>query len=212
VGGGYLFGYVLPRPKLLLATVALLPMVIVAALMVPRIQQRVLTELRTGAFYHSGHVLSPGYSYHALSGDYYRDGLKIFTMPPRDVVRYVLRCYVAYVAEPVPWRIESRALLAYLPEQMFWLTLLMLVPFGIYAGAHRDPMLTMLLAMHAFAGASIVAVSSGNIGTLIRHRGLIMPYMVWLAGLGLYQLAQRAVTAAPASAMLSERLHAHGRS
>lgn len=210
VAGGYLFGYVLPRPKLLLATVTFLPVLIAAALMIAPIQNRVLTALRTGAYYHSGHVLSAGYSYQALSGDYYRDGLKIFTMPVHDIVDYVFRSYVAYVTEPVPWRIESRALLAYLPEQMFWMLLLALAPFGIYAGARRDVMLTALLVAHAVAGATIVAISSGNIGTLIRHRGLIMPYVAWLAGLGLYQLVKLTVT--PSPVLSPGGLEAHGRS
>lgn len=212
VAGGYLFGYVLPRPKWLLATAALLPIVCVATLAVPRIQQRVLTELRTAAFYHSGHVLSDGYSYRALDGEYYRDGLRIFKMPVRDVIAYVLRCYVAYVTEPLPWHVESRALLAYLPEQMFWLTLLVLAAVGVYAGSSRDPMMTMLLVMHAFAAASLVAMPSGNIGTLIRHRGLVMSYVAWLAGLGLYELVRRAIGPRTPSPLLTEGLHSHGRS
>ena len=42
-------------------------------------------------------------------------------------------------------------------------------------------------------------MTSGNIGTLIRHRGLVMPYLVWLAGLGLYELVRIAVTTPPVS-------------
>jgi len=208
VGAGYFFGYVVPRPKWLLATVALLPPVVVAALSIPAIHEPILSALRTGAFYHSGHVLSPGYSYLALRGDYYRDGLTIFTMPVNDVIQYVIRCYVAYVTEPVPWRIESRAMLAYLPEQVFWLLLLALVVIGIHRGIRRDAMLTTLLLAHAFAGASIVAVSSGNIGTLVRHRGLIFPYIAWLAGLGLYQIVHLAVRRGSARSIGG--LHAHG--
>jgi hypothetical protein len=197
VSAGYLFGYVLPRPRLMLATVAVLPLVIAAMLWAPPIQERALSAVRTGAFYHTGHVLSPGHSYHSLHSDYYRDGLRIYQMPARDAVDYLFWSYVAYVTEPVPWRIESRAMLAYLPEQMLWFVLLALVPFGIAEGVRRDPMLTMLLVAHGLGAVTVVAVSSGNIGTLIRHRGLLMPYLVWLAGLGLYQLVKIAVTPSP---------------
>lgn len=210
VSGGYLAGWVWPRPRLLLATVTVLPMVVAGALMAPPVQQRVLDALRTGAFYHSGHVLSAGHSYHALHGYYYREGLEIFRMPVRDVVEYVARSYLAYVTEPVPWRIESRALLAYLPEQMLWYLLLALTLAGVAEALRRDAMLTSLLLAHAFAGATVVAVSSGNIGTLIRHRGLILPYLVWLAGLGLYQLVKIAVS--PSPVVVTGGLRAHGRS
>ena len=33
-------------------------------------------------------------------------------------------------------------------------------------------------------GRVLVALSGGNVGTLIRHRGLAMPYFAWLAALG----------------------------
>ena len=163
--------------------------------------------MRTGALYHSGHVGSPGYSYHALSGDYYIDGPRIFTMPARDAMQFVVRSLVAYVTEPVPWRIESAALLAYLPEQMTWYGFLVLAVAGLKLGLKIDPMATMVLAAHAAAAAVIVAVSGGNIGTLIRHRGLVMPYLAWLVGLGLYQVVG-AVTRPSAAAPVGG-LHAH---
>jgi hypothetical protein len=211
VGGGYLFGYVMPRPKRLLATTVVLPMVVIGALWAPPIQQRVLTALRTGASYHTGHVRSPGHSYHALSGDYYREGRRILRMPVRDVVGFVLRSYVAYVTEPVPWRIESRPQLAYLPEQMFWYVVLALALAGLAAGVRLDAMMTMLLVSHAFGVMTIVALSGGNIGTLIRHRGLIFPYLAWLAGRGLYETVKTAVTAPPVAAAIRE-VPAHGHS
>lgn len=197
VGGGYFLGYVLTRPKLTLATVALTPLVLIGAMMIPSVQQRALSAVRGWAFYHTGHVGSPGYSYHILDPRYYWNGRQMVGMPADEAAQYVVRSYVSYVTEPVPWRIESRALLAYLPEQMFWYVLLALAPIGVAAGLSRAPMLTALIAAHAFGAVTVVAMTSGNIGTLIRHRGLVMPYLVWLAGLGLYELVRTALDAAP---------------
>jgi hypothetical protein len=42
----------------------------------------------------------------------------------------------------------------------------------------------MVLAAFAFALAAPVAVSDGNIGTLVRHRGLALPYLIWLSAVG----------------------------
>jgi hypothetical protein len=44
---------------------------------------------------------------------------------------------------------------------------------------------TSTLLAHAAAVAMMVALTSGNVGTLIRHRGLVLPYLVWLSVLGL---------------------------
>jgi hypothetical protein len=207
VVAGYFLGYVLPRPRLVLASVVGVPIAIIALFMLPPIQQRALAAMRTGALYHTGHIVSPGYSYHALPGEYYFENPKVFQMPATEGVKFVARSLVAYVTEPVPWRIESRSLLAYLPEQMFWYVLVVLAVAGTVHGVRIDPMLTMLLAAHAFASAAAVAVSGGTIGTLIRHRGLIVTYLAWLAGLGLYRVFNAAI--APSSADRAGGLDAH---
>lgn len=208
--GGLFLGFVLPRPKLTLLTAAFVPVAVVGLLMVPPVQQRALDAVRGWAVYHAGHVGSAGYSYHILEGRYYFDARRIYDMPGDDAIVFVLNSFKSYVTEPAPWRIESKPMLAYLPEQMFWYVLLALAPFGVVAAVRRDPMLAALLVTHAFAAATVVAMTSGNIGTLIRHRGLVMPYLAWLAGLGLYELMRSAVTGAPVRA--NEGIPAHGHS
>lgn len=210
IAGGYFFGAMLPRPRLTLATVAILPVVIVGALLLPPVQERALTAMRGWALYHTGHVVSEGHSYQILDGRYYWERWRAYDMPAREASVFVFRAYVSYLTEPVPWRIESRALLAYLPEQMFWYVLLALAPLGIAAGLGRDPFLTTLITAHAFGAMTVVAMTSGNIGTLIRHRGLVLPYIVWLAGLGLYELVRITIDAAAVSK--TRESHAHGHS
>jgi hypothetical protein len=176
--------------------------------MLPSVQERALNAARGWAFYHAGHVGSAGYSYHILEGRYYFERRRLYSMSAPEAMVYVMRSYVSYVTEPVPWRIESRALMAYLPEQMFWYVLLALMPFGIAAGLRRDAMTTSLLAAHAFGAVTVVAMTSGNIGTLIRHRGLVMPYLAWLAALGLYEVVRIALDTSPAR--VTGGIHAHG--
>jgi hypothetical protein len=107
--------------------------------------------------------------------------------------------------QPLPWEMKSRTLLAYLPEQIVWYLLALLLPFGIYAGLKRDIVLTSVLVAHAAAAILIVALSSGNLGTLIRHRALALPYVVWLSAVGAHDLFRRLATVRPA------RLHqGHG--
>jgi hypothetical protein len=160
------------------------PVVIVALLLVPPVQERLLGAVRSAAVYHGGHIGSSGYSYKILDPRYYHDGRLLWAMQWREAGQYVVRSVVSYVTEPVPWRAESAGLRAYLPEQMLWFVLLAFVPFGLIAGFRLDPLLTGLLASHAGALIMMVALTSGNIGTLIRHRGLALPYLAWLAGLG----------------------------
>ena len=44
-------------------------------------------------------------------------------MPPGDAAAFVARSVVGYFTQPVPWTIESKAMLAYLPEQVLWLAI-----------------------------------------------------------------------------------------
>jgi hypothetical protein len=62
-----------------------------------------------------------------------------------------------------------------------------------------------LLFGHAIVAALTVALSSGNVGTLVRHRGLALPYFTWLSAVAfcdLVVMAPRDRAAAPAPSVL----------
>ncbi len=209
VVGGAAAAYVVRRPRFVLAAVVLLPLVAGAALATPSVQARVLPIVRGWAFYHNGHVNSAGYSYKILDRRYYYEGTRIFQMPGREAGAFMVRAVFSYLTEPLPWHAESRAMLAYLPEQMAWYVLLAFVPFGLWAGLRQDAVVTCLLAAHAFAVIMMVAMTSGNIGTLIRHRGLALPYLAWLAALGVGACV-RAASPAALPAPGGSHSHVHG--
>ena len=109
-----------------------------------------------------------------------------------------------YAVVPLPWKMQSRAALTYLPEQIVWYVLLALVPLGIAAGRRCDPQLTALLAAYAATAALLVALTSGNVGTLVRHRGLALPYLLWFSMLGACELVTRLAAS-------RQDIHAHHR-
>ena len=179
---------VLSRRTLLRPALLALPFIVAGVLAIPVVQHKVMAILRDSAIYHVGHVFTPGYSYRTLDAWYYIDPADIRAMPPGDAAAYVGRALVAFVFQPVPWTIESRAMLAYLPEHMFWIVMVALMPVGFVTGLRRDALLTCTLAAHGAVIVLMVALTSGNVGTLIRHRGLALPYFVWLSALGACEL------------------------
>jgi hypothetical protein len=181
---GIVAGLIVPRPRLFLASAIAAPVLLVAVLNVAPVQARVLTVVRDSVRYHAGHILTAGQTYQMVDGLYYYDWPRIFEIGPRESLQYVARSVVHYVVEPQPWVERSRTMLLYVPEQAAWWSMLLLLPFGIAAGLKADALLTMTLLSHAAAIGMMVALTSGNIGTLIRHRGLIFPYLVWLVALG----------------------------
>lgn len=192
--GGMALALMMSRGRRLALAMLVLPVAAAVLAGVPAVQDRILATLRMGAFYHAGHVLTPGYSYQLVDPPYYaRRVLLQNDMPAVDAGRFAAKAVWSYVAEPLPWKMESRLLLGYLPEQIVWYAMALLLPIGVVAGTRRDVVMTAMLTSHAAAAILIVALTSGNIGTLIRHRTLALPYLVWLSALGAQNCIRRFV-------------------
>jgi hypothetical protein len=189
--GGMVAGWIVPRPRLLLASMVAAPLLIAGVLQIPSVEARALSVVRDSVRYHAGHVMTAGYTYQLVDRRYYLDWPAMTRIGPAEGVRFVSRALVHFVIEPVPWVQRSRALLAYIPEQAVWWALVALLPFGIAAGLKLDAALTSVLLAHAAVIVMMVALTSGNVGTLIRHRGLALPYVVWIAALGGCWLLER---------------------
>jgi hypothetical protein len=183
-GGGLLFAFLLSGPRRLLAGVLVLALAIPALLAQPAVQTRLMNAVTLAAFQHWGHVSTPGFTYQLIEPEYYADRLSVRAMTPPEAGRFVVRAFAAYFTVPLPWKVESSAMLAFVPEQVFWYALIALAPFGAVAGLRRDPLLTSLLLAHAAAAIAMIALTGGNVGTLIRHRGLALPFIIWMSGLG----------------------------
>jgi hypothetical protein len=104
---------------------------------------------------------------------------------------------------PVPWDLQSARWLLVVPQQVVWYIVLALSLIGFVSGLRRDAPLTCALAGFIVAAVIVIAPNSGNIGTLIRHRDMVVPFVLALAGAGAMSLAARLVSARP---VVRERL------
>src|SRR5690606_8172092 len=143
-----------------------------------------ITAVRRVAYVHWGHINTAGYTYKSLDPRIYEERENLYNMTGGEVGRYFVRSIWHYLTAPLPWRIESRATLLVVPELMLWYVLVLRTPIGFIAGYRRDPLVTCVLAASVVGGAVLVAVTGGNIGTLIRHRSLVIPFLVWLGAMG----------------------------
>jgi hypothetical protein len=201
--GGLGAAFVLARGRRLALAMIAAPVVVVLVASMPAVQERALSRVREAAWYHAGHVLTFGYSYRLVPAGYYGDRNRLHKMPPADAARFVVKAVSSYVVEPLPWKMESRMLLAFMPEQVAWYAIVLLLPIGVYAGLRRDIVVTCMLASHAAAAMLIIALASGNVGTLIRHRALALPYIVWLSAAGAHEVIRRVAAGRAAGAQRS---------
>lgn len=156
--------------------------------MQPPVRERLLDATAGMAKTHAGHVFTLGHAYKLLDeGFYMHPGTPAawpLELSERQAARFLVRAAASFVVTPLPWEMRSRSELIFFPEHMVWMLVVLLVPIGAVAGWRRDATVTALLIGFALPTAAAVAVTTGNVGTLLRLRGLVTPYVIWFAVLG----------------------------
>ena len=173
------------RPRLLWAAIAVAAIFAPVAIANGRVQDTATAAVTAAARRHWHHVNAAGHSYMIFEPTFYREEPVAGNLTAANGARLAAGGLLAYITVPTPWQMQSRAELVYLPEQLIWYGMVIMLPYGIVAGFKRDSLLTSILIGHLVVAVALVALTSGNIGTLVRHRALAMPYVVWFSGLGL---------------------------
>jgi len=149
-------------------------------------------QVRFTANWHRGHVFTKGHSFKSLDERFYGPNYSdLATITGAEASRYVVRSAWAFATMPLPWQIVTRSEVAVLPEQVVFLAMMLVLPIGIAVAALRDPLATSILCGYSFLSAAIIALTGGNVGTLVRHRSLVIPYIVWFSALGAIYVIQR---------------------
>jgi hypothetical protein len=180
-------GILVRRPRLLLLVLVIAPFLIWRAVNDPAIQARAMAQARLSAVLHMGNVRTPGHAYKLLDQRFYSAAYSespIDAMTPPESQRFVLRALASFVLVPLPGQVQSASEMAFLPQQMLWYALVPLTIVGFVAGLRRDVYLTCTLGGLALVGSAIIAINSGNIGTMVRFRDTVVPFVVWLSALG----------------------------
>ena len=191
LGIGVVGTFLLGRPRLLSVVLAACLAGTAVGLQVPRVQQVATGLLAQAARNHVGFITSGGWTYKVLDPEFYTrmdDGAAIpiersdFTLA--SSARYIVRATASFFLIPFPWSGESWSVAAYLPEQLVWDLLLVLALVGVVAGLRLDVTLTITLAAVIVVGAVAIGMTSGNVGTLVRHRAMVTLLIPWLGSLG----------------------------
>jgi hypothetical protein len=154
------------------------------------VQASIETRVALALLYHVGHVKTPGNAYRAADQRFYSSWKDHAAEPPTfdEGARFLLRSAAMFVLAPMPSQVRSTSEVSFLPQQMAWYLLVALACVGVWIGLRRDALLTGTCIGYCFAAAAIIAPYSGNIGTLVRHRDMVVPFVVWLSGLGVVGL------------------------
>jgi hypothetical protein len=187
---------------------ALVVVVVALGLTQAPIRARAVDAITSVAKTHGGHVFTVGHAYKLLDEGFYMYpgtpaawGLQL---TEAQALRFVVRATISFLVTPLPWEMASLSELAFFPEHVLWWLIVVFVPVGCVAGWRSDRRATALFIGFVLPTAAALAVTNGNVGTLLRLRGLITPFMIWLAAFGAFALAERALSQRPAPALMPE--------
>jgi hypothetical protein len=176
---------------------------------VPAARNRLVTAVEQAARIQAGHVFTVGHVYKLLDEGFYttpEGSVWELSLTDAEAVRFVARAAASFIVTPWPWEMRSRSELAFMPEHLVWYLLIAALPFGIIAGWRIDPLATALLCGVAIPTAAVIAVTNGNVGTLLRLRGLVIPYIAWLSAIGLCVIGEWLASLQRPRMLVSERL------
>jgi hypothetical protein len=161
------------------------PLAAAVVLAQPVVQQPLIARLRQGVDLHIGHAMTPGAGYRLLDDpEFYEHHRDSSSMSREDVLRYAAASVREFALVPRPWVPKTVNDVVIIPQQLVWYALLLCVLPGIASGLRRDALLTSLLLGNVLVAVAVIAPTSGNIGTLIRHRDMIVPFVASLGALG----------------------------
>lgn len=174
---------------------------------VPALRERATTGIASAARLHGGHVFTVGHVYKLLDEEFYvlpetPAGWRL-KLSGAEAARFVARAAFSFAVTPWPWQMRSASELAFLPEHVVWYLLILALPFGVVPAWRSDPLATALFLGFAIPTAVVIASTNGNVGTLLRMRGLVTPFVAWISMVGMCAMAER-LAAAPV-ARLRER-------
>jgi hypothetical protein len=186
LGFGLCSSFVLRRPVLMILMLTLAPVVAYRLIQNPGVQGRAMAQLRTSAVLHIGNVRTKGHSYKLLDQRFYSGPQDaIDTMTPIEGARFAIRAIESFVAVPLPWQVETSSEIAFFPQQVLWYALVLLAAIGFGGSLKQDALFTCTMLGFVLMGGLVIALNSGNIGTMVRHRDTIVPFIVWLSANGM---------------------------
>lgn len=182
--------FVTRRAYRLAALVVLLPLLGTILLQQPWVQTRVMERLRTAAIVHLGHVNTEGYHYKLVDQRFYsgspdQNPVLLQSMTRDEALRFMLRAMSSFVLVPLPWQSASRSQLLFIPQQLIWYGLVLLAAVGAVKAVRRDAFVAWLFIGLIGTSAVVIAPHEGNMGTLVRHRDGIVPFVICLSAIGL---------------------------
>lgn len=134
---------------------------------------------------HCGHIGTPGVTYKIFEDKYYNNQSLFNEIGPITFTVSLMKGLFHFMFEPFPARISNHTFLLVLPQMILWYGLLFFTIVGIFKAKQSDCVAMLAVLIYLILLTLPIALSSGNVGTLFRHRDLVTPFYLIFAANGI---------------------------
>lgn len=132
---------------------------------------------------HIGVINTGGICYKLLPDEFYT-GLK--NMGLNDFSKMLGKGWFHIMLEPLPRRMQSKAMLFSFPQMLLWYFLIPFAALGVALSVRYRLRESIILIAYFLVMTSVLAVTGGNIGTIFRLRDINTPIILIFSSIGLF--------------------------
>lgn len=141
-------------------------------------------------FFHKGFFMSGGWVYRLMPESFYQ-------LPPTTMLSWgeIFRdfglgwIYFLLSPLPFPWELAGKRLYM-LPLSVLWYGLLIFAIVGLRLGYQRRQVPVQIITGYLLIFGTVIAMYSGNVGTVIRHRDMLTPLILILSAVGMHEVRE----------------------
>ena len=137
-----------------------------------------------------------GWAYQYLDDQYYLPtAADVKQLNDLERLKTVGRAWMHFLFEPFPQRLDTMQHVFLYPQALLWYGCVIFALFGMIVSWHALPRGGLFLCLVYLVGfGSLVALASGNIGTVFRHRDMFSPMYLSFVAAWFSRLNQRVLS------------------
>jgi hypothetical protein len=139
-----------------------------------------LVDMQVGFFKTGGSV-------YKVYDDGFYDGY-VSDLRLSNVVLYMVKGWIYFVFSPFPWNITSTLQLVTMPQVILWYVLAFFAVWGLFGITKARAMYSLVVLTYIFVITFSMGMISGNMGTALRHRDVILPLFFIFSAAGIVRI------------------------
>lgn len=127
---------------------------------------------------HIGYINTPGNNYKIFEDEYYSRTKDIRSISPSELSVAFLKGLLHSLFEPFPWKVRSKGEFIGLFQMLLWFAFFPFVILGFILSIRYKIKESYAALIYILVFCLLLAIGEGNVGTVFRHRDMLMPFFV----------------------------------